>query len=705
MKQTPNFLTCPSVPSLPPADGENFDIKQNSKNGNLDSVAQPRLQTPEPRTPNPEPRSKKRSWIKWIVILVLLAAAFFLLMPAIALGRAAMSAYEAKQALTVLQADLKAGNYAAAASQAKVAQTSVESVSGALKGVGFFRDVPFIGTQVRSLQDVAAVGSSTLDSVHDLLNVAAALSDAVESGTQAIGEVDVQVASNRGWNDLTKNEKRNLLGTLQDSLPKIRLARDKIDMALAMWNAVPQERMFPFVVSALRPLSENLPIIRRAMDQSVPLLETLIPLAGYPTSKQYLVVLQNSDEMRPAGGFIGSVASVTVDAGQLDDFRFYDVYNIDNPVSGVWKEIPPEPLSKNLGVSSWFMRDANWSPDFVESASRVLDFYVRENALQNKDENPDGVIALEPGFFKELLHLIGPIQIRGKTYDEHTFMDFLEYDVEIGFLQQGISLEDRKAIMGELGSELLKKVQAMPRSDWPKLLNLLTAALREKQVMVYSKDADLQASLDSRGWSGRAKATTCDFMWVADANLAALKTDGKMVKSVSYELDARDVQNPTAKVTLNYQNTVTKVDWRYTRYRSYTRVYVPDGSQLISSQGAMQGDLLQTGGKFVPGKVDVMKELGKTVYGAFWAIEPGKTGSLSFTYSLPPSVSDCLAQNNYQLDWPKQPGADSTEINVKVLMPSTIKSAEPSEPESKWGDAAYESQADLREDREFKVKY
>lgn len=695
MKSTPNFLTCPSAPALPPADKAEFKAPQNREEKNKQDTAPDK----------PKTKIKKGKWIKGIMLLVLFGLFVFLLLPSIALGRAVVAAMEAKQSLSDLQVQLKEGDYAAAADQAKKAQMSVEAVGDALQGVGFFRDMPYVGIQVRSLQDVVAVGSSTLDSVHDLLNVATALSDAVESGAVALDKTNVDVASNRGWADLSIVEKRNLLGALQDSLPDIRLARDKIDMALALWNAIPQDRMFPFVTAALRPLSENLPVIRQAMDQSVPLLETLIPLSGYPTSKQFLVVLQNADEMRPSGGFIGSVASVTLDAGQIEDFRFYDVYNIDNPVSDVWKEIPPEPLAKNLGVGAWFMRDANWSPDFAESASKVLDFYVRENALQGKDEKPDGVIALEPGFFRELLHLIGPIQIRGKTYDERTFMDFLEYEVEIGFLQQGISLEDRKAIMGELGSEIMKKVQAMPRSEWPKLLNLLTSALREKQVMIYSKDTDLQSSLDNRQWSGRAKATVCDFMWVVDANLAALKTDGKMIKSANYEIDARNTGRPIAKVTLNYQNTVTKVDWRYTRYRSYTRVYVPDGSQFMSSQGAMQGDLLQTGGRFMPGKVDVMKELGKTVYGAFWAIEPGKSGSLSFTYSLPPSVSDCLVQNNYQLDWPKQPGADSTEINVKVLMPGTVRSADPSEPESKWGDAIYESQADLKEDRRFSAKY
>ncbi|MDD5438258.1 MAG: DUF4012 domain-containing protein [Patescibacteria group bacterium] len=687
MKQTPNLLTCPGVPELPAPKGGNLKLPE------------------KPELPKLEKSyGRKRKWIKWTVLAIVVILCILLIQPMIALGKAGFAAYEAKQAIDSLKYGLQTGDYSRAVNEAGRAKAAMEDFNQALQGVGFLRDFPFIGTQIKAVQDVSAVAVSSLDSAEDLLKVASGMAGAVETGQENLG-TDVGIASGRSWQDLSVSEKRDLLRVLQQKLPDIRLARDKIDMALALWDAVPKGRMLPVITKALSPLADMLPILRKAMDQSVPLLETAIPLAGYPEPKQYLVILQNSDEMRPAGGFIGSIANVTLDSGDIKDFIFSDVYNVDNPVSGVWKEVPPEPLAKNLGVKAWFMRDANWSPDFVESASRVLDFYKREMELQGKPDKPDGVIAIEPGFFRELLRLIGPVEIQGKTYDDRNFMDLLEYQVEMGFLQEGVKLEDRKAILGELGTRLMQKIQAMPKSDWPKLINLITQALSEKQIMIYTTDQSLQASVDRLGWSGRVKPTVCDFAWVVDANLAALKTDGKMVKSMSYELDASNPQKPVATMTLTYRNTTTQSNWRYTRYRSYTRLYVPEGSQFISSKGAMAGDLLQTGGKFVPGKVDVMKELGKTVFGAFWAIEPGKTGQLSFTYALPPSVSDCLAQNKYVLDWQKQAGNDGAELNVRILMPSVVKTADPAEPEIKWGDAVYEAQTDSQTDRSYKVKY
>jgi len=684
-KPAPNFLTCPAAAELPPP----------RESGDSSVASKP------PAGPAGKPKKKIKLFLM-IVLFALLGLAIFLIPPTYAFGKALLAGRDVKTALDTLKINLEQGDYEAAQDEAGRARAALDIFRNSLQGVGFFRDLPYVGTQVRALQDVAAVGVHSLDSLEDLLHVAVAMSDALQS---AGVKPEVGVADDRSWQDLSPQEKRGLLSALDKSLPEIRLARDKIDLALALWQDIPQDRLLPSMRQALNPVAELLPVMRLALDQSVPLLEAAIPLAGYPAPVEYLVVLQNSDEMRPSGGFIGNVGKIKIDAGEITDFQFTDVYNIDNPVSGVWNETPPEPLAKHLGVKAWFMRDANWSPDFVESASRVLDFFIRETALLGLNENPQGVVALQPEFFRRLLRLTGPISVGGQTYDHNNFMDLIEYEVEIGFLQQGIKVEDRKALINEIGIQLSQKIQALPRSEWPKLINLVSVALDEKQIMIYARDPSLQSLVDKRDWSGRAKPTVCDFLWVVDANLAALKTDGKMVKGAVYQLDARDPNKPLATLKLKYQNTTSKIDWRYTRYRSYTRVYVPEGSTFMSSSGAMQGDLLQTGGRFVPGKVDIMKELGKTVFGAFWAIESGKTGELSFTYALPAEASACLSRGEYVLDWLKQPGVDQLQMEVEILLPGRVLEADPPEADTRWGDAVYQVEADSRDDQRFKVKF
>lgn len=689
MKETPNFLTCPAACELP---------KNVQNQGTPISDEKPVMERKKRRGP---------SWKFLVFILILLLGVAGLVIPGISVVRAGLLARDAKTRLDEIKVLVAKGDYTGAQASAAAARQSLQEAKTVLNGVGFWRDMPYVGTQVRAVQDAAVVSADSLEGAEDLLAVAQQLTEALQEAQEAIPQTQLNVGTTRNYADLSKDEKRALLSALARALPQIRSARTKLDVALTLWKGIPQDRLASPLKSALEPLANLLPTLKRSLDQAVPLIETLVPLAGYPTEQHYLIALQNSDEMRPSGGFIGSIATASVDSGQLDNFQFSDVYAIDRPVEGIWKEEPPKPLADHLNVKSWFMRDANWSPDFPTSADKVLDFYIRELTTQGKTpkNNPTVFVALEPALFRSLLRLTGPITVQGVSVNEANFMDVIEEQVERKFLEQGIPVEERKGFMSAVGDELIKSLQSLPTSRWPDVLNAVTLALERKQILVYSRGADLQKAVDEHGWGGRAKPTDQDFLWVVDANLAALKTDGVMRKTASYVVDARDPQKPIATVSLKYTNQAPGFTWRYTRYRSYTRIYVPEGSALIKSSGAMLGDLLQTRGRFVAGKVDVMKDLGKTVFGGFWAIEPGKTGELSFTYSLPPSVADRLAQGDYSLDWIKQPGNDDVEMAVKLLLPNPVQKAEPPESQDKWGDANYEVVWDSLEDRRFEVGF
>jgi Protein of unknown function (DUF4012) len=717
MEHSPNFLTCPAVPELPSPKETDSSVPEVAEElqGNVNKPFIPLRPQDDPQSehepPEPKfqthvtpPKKNRKKYIpSYVILIVLILLGVLFIPPLIALGRAGYAGYQAKLSLESMQYMLEIGELESAQSEASVAQTEFTTMHKYLSGVGFWRDMPYVGTQIRGLQDTAQISAQTLDGVQDILEVAAALQEALFIATQASTQTGVHVDAAKRLQELTAEERYALLESLYRSLPEIRLARDKIDIALSMWNDLSKEQLAGPIRSALEPMTELLPVLQKSLEQGVPLIEVFVPLLGYPDPQTYVIVTQNADEIRPAGGFIGSVVAANVNAGNFDDYEFYDIYSIDNPASGVWSEIPPAPIEKHLGVTKWFMRDANWSPDFPTSAERLLDFYERERAIPLGKPAPHqtGFIALEPGFFESLLSFTGPVIVDGKTFNAANFMDVLQYEVEVA---PDITQENRKDLMGDVADEIVAKIQALPRSDWPKLLNIITTALNQKQILIYNRDPEIQSLVDARNWSGRTKPTIGDFLWVIDANLAALKTDGVMNKSIQYTLDARDFDHPRANVTLTYHNTNNQITWRYTRYRSYTRVYVPEGSQLISSSGAMSGDLTQTGGRVVPGQVDVMKELGKTVFGAFWAIEPGRTGKLAFTYELPKTAIESMLDGTYRLDWPKQPGVDNAEFNVKILFPQSIKTATPAEPQDKWGDTNYEVQAGSLFDQVFKVE-
>ncbi len=726
--QAPNFLTCPAFDELPspkpeassaippiPPPADDPIVPLAPVTPPLPVAPKPAFPlTPVPQaskiTPPPlRPAPKHHRWIKYGIALLIALVLIVTLPAAYALASAASSAKQSRDALNRAEVAAKQLDFATAKTEILTARDDLNDAHDSLQETGFWRDVPGVGTQIRALEDAASAGAQTLDGAASLMDVFAVVTNALRGasvqGTSATGELTTGIAPTRSFNDLTKEEKRDLLAKFSNALPDLRLARDKIDIALELWDRVPQNALYAPLRDALAPIADALPKLRQTLDQGVPIIETMVPLLGYPQPIHYLVLLQNADELRPGGGFIGNVGTVTVDGGDVTDFAFTDVYNIDNPSSYDWHEVPPAPIAKQLGVSAWYLRDANWSPDFPTSANRILDFYAREVALGTGKpvaDPPNAVLALEPAFFEDLLRLTGPVTVDGETYDASNFFDKIQYQVEEGFLKEGIPLEQRKDIVNKIGAAIFDKLKALPFSRWNEVTNLATQAFQRKQIMVYAQDPSVLKTLDAKRWTGRMMATNGDFLEVVDANLAALKTDGVMNKKVAYTLDATDPAHPRATVTLTYTNTNKVIDWRYTRYRSYTRIYVPDGATLISSHGAMKDDLTKTGGVVVPGQVDVTHELGKTVFGAFWAIEPGKTGTLTFTYALSPAV---VSSTTYHLDWPKQAGADHTQLTLDLSFDKTLQSAVPGEDASQFGDSRYEYTTDSLEDRTFDLTF
>jgi len=644
-------------------------------------------------------------WTLGVIFFVLIAIG----PPIVALARAGIAAQGAQTALRAAVDHVARRDMDAASLALMEARTSLTDAREALKGIGFWRDMPGIGTQVRALENAASAGASTVDAMADLFHVATDVLDAASSISAATGELVNPVEAHRSFNSLTADEKRAILARLDRSLPDIRAAQAKVTVALDRWNQIPQGQLFAPLKKAFQPVADNLPKLKRSLDEAVPLLEILIPFAGFPEPAEFLIVLQNDDEMRATGGFIGTWGILSVDGGDLKQFAFSDVYTLDNPASGVWKEVPPAPLRDRLGVAAWFFRDANWSPDFPTSAARLSDFYVREvyAGTGMKVKTPDGVIALNAPLFAGLLGVTGPITVDGVTFDANNFFEKLEYEVEQAFLQKGITQDKRKDILLKLGDVMLERLTSLPASRWPDLLDLLTRSLTDKDVQMYARNPALQERFDAFGWSGRAKPTNGDFVWVIDSNLAALKTDGIMQKRIRYTLDAKDPERPVATVTLTYSNNGPTIgtDYRYTRYRDYVRLYVPEGSELIEVNGAMRDDRYRTGGRVVPGAVDAYKELGKTVYGAFWSIEPKTTQEITFRYRLPQSVRDQLVENTYHLDIPKQSGNDDMALTLDLQFGKNIKRAMPAEESDQFGNATYLLESDLAQDREFNITF
>lgn len=586
-------------------------------------------------------------------------------------------------------ADASVRDFVATERSLVAAEQDLEAIQSGLRAMGNWREAPWIGTRIKALEQVERSGSAAVSGFRELVSVIADIQIAMTAAASVSG---ISVDQTRSYNELSREEKRALFENLNAALPRLRLAREKISIASDAWKRVPQDELFAPLRSAIVPLADRLPELDETLGQGLSLLEWLVPLSGFPTQKTYLVLLQNADELRATGGFIGNIGLITVDAGDIQRIGFEDVYALDNLVATTWKDEPPTVLTRELGVRAWFLRDSNWSPDFPQSAERLIDVYQRQTKLgRNADIRLDGVIALQPEFFRRLLALTGPLKVEDQTFTQDDFFDQLQYETQVGFHREGRPTEQRKDIVRKLGDVLISTLMSLPSSKWPEMLKIATIALDQGDMIVYAKDREVQSVLDKRRWSGRTLGTDGDYLWVIDSNLAALKTDGVMDKRVFYSVDNSDPEGPIATLKLRYTNTNRVFDWRYTRYRSYTRVYVPEGSQLLSWSGTTRDP-------------EVYRELGKQVFAGFWIIEPGKTAEQIFRYRLPARIKEQINTNEYQLLAQKQPGAERT-LTLDLRFGKNIRQAAPPEDPSEFGDDRFRYENSWIETQPFEILF
>ncbi|MBI5793577.1 hypothetical protein HZA87_00615, partial [Candidatus Uhrbacteria bacterium] len=301
----------------------------------------------------------------------------------------------------------------------------------------------------------------------------------------------------------------------------------------------------------------------------------------------------------------------------------------------------------------------------------------------------------------DLLTITGPITVGGQTFTSENMADALEYQVEYGYAQTGKPVAQRKEILADLVDEMKTRLYALPSPAWQKVFDVTQTALKQKQLLLYSTDTSVQEVIQKLGWGGVVTGGSVDTLMVVDANLASLKSDPAVVRDVAYAIRQDDSGNWIGNVSIHYKHNGT-FDWKTTRYRTYTRVYLPVGTERLSVEGSWQNDKTQnpTGAK---GAVDVDEELGLTSFGTFTSVEPGEENTLVFQFALSPQVIESIENGNYALSVIKQPGAQNNALTLDLDFDKNVAHASPSEDKGQWGDGAYRLNTILDQDLEINV--
>jgi hypothetical protein len=594
-----------------------------------------------------KPTKRTKIWTKLIVVgcgLLVLFAVLGLIsyQPG---KRAVQAAKQGKDSFIAAQASIEAQDFSAASNSLKQATDDFKEAQRDLKKLAWLRIIPVAERQYGAAYHLLTAGIEIGDALYDVTEFGRLTIEPFRSGSQ------LSLAS------LSQSDKREILRKMTEAQTMLSEAVDQTLTAEKEINKIPKTGLMKQLRESVAPIQEKLPLVKNAITEVASLSKTIPLLAGYPEQKTYLFLLENNTELRPTGGFIGTYGVLKVQDGEIETFTTDNIYNLDVPSEKFLDVKPPEPLVKYLKSTNWYLRDSNWSPDFPESAEKALWFYQQERGPVT---DFDGVIAVTPTFIESLIELTGDLQIQNITFTKENFIDTLQYQVEQGYYRQGIPESERKEVIGTLAEVLMYRILALPQSKWDDLWTTFIKDVERKQILIYLRDTELQQIIEDENWGGSVKQATGDYLLVVDANMAALKSDPGVKRQIDYDVSLNG-ESAIANLKITYTNEGT-ISWKSTRYRSFTRIYVPLGSQLISSTGFVTNDKLQNG---VPADAEAGTELEKTVFSGFIAVEPKDSNALEISYSLPKEVYRQIKAKEYSLDIQKQAGAASYPFTVK----------------------------------------
>lgn len=623
--------------------------------------------------------------LAYLVLALILLFVIFLGSQTLAIRAAVNSALDGKKNLESAAAAIRAQNFRPAILSAVAAEENFKQVGGSLALIKFSSSAkyfPGVVQELANLDYLAKTGETLARTV--------AAGAAFGSELKALIDPD----KNLTYSKLTPEEKKKILGKIYQSAPELTGIKANLDLSLYNLDQVRLSGILWPLKGRVMEIKNLLQTGSALLDQAIPLSQILPSLSGYPDKATFLVLLQNSDELRPTGGFLGTYGILEIESGDIIRFETHDIYHLDMPVSDLVKEVPPLPLKLYLNPN-WYLRDANWSPDWPTAAKEIQRFYTLENRLlPPKDQinhfagEFNGIIGITPKFVTDLLGLTGPIRLGEETFTGDNFVELLQYKVEKGYVQLGVPSWQRKEVIGDILKELKIRLLDLPSSDWPSVSAIINNNLDQKNILLSHRDPLVESLIQEQGWGGELRKTEGDYFMVVDANLASLKTDAVMSRNIKYELEERP-QGLYAKLTVNYAHR-GQPDWKTSAYKTFTRVYVPAGAKLLKAEGNL--------------KIEVFagEESGKTYFAALLNIAPGEIGRLYLEYKLPDRLKSAVAA--YHLYVQRQPGSKVEDLQVDVKLLNSISSYSPvGFSVSLIGNNQIEWETDLNNDKMFGI--
>ncbi|OGH18392.1 MAG: hypothetical protein A2868_02275 [Candidatus Levybacteria bacterium RIFCSPHIGHO2_01_FULL_40_15b] len=364
----------------------------------------------------------------------------------------------------------------------------------------------------------------------------------------------------------------------------------------------------------------------------ISLAQMLPVILGYNEERNYVLLFQNNGELRPTGGFIGSVGELKLKGGKIESFTIQDVYEYDGKLRA---HVEPHYVIRRYLQPHLYLRDSNFDPDFQNSASTSALLYNLET-----DKKIDGVIAINFEAVRRLIEEVGPIELPAykRTLDGKNTLDFLQTTIDDKFFPGSTQKKD---VLTALFNQLILKLE--DRNSFVKAARLFPKLMNEKHVLFAFNSSSIQSIFNTLGYGGTiqnervvAEGIINDFLLINEANIGVNKANINVTRLTEYQVAFEN------KIKSHVSHTLKNDDDK--EYKAYVRVFAPLGSKLTSISFDQEKQNIvpavtdfrvyeRTGFK-PPAGLEVDKDIEQRfqVFGFIVSVAPKSTKTIKVTY-------------------------------------------------------------------------
>jgi hypothetical protein len=606
-------------------------------------------------------QTRLQRWFSWVpltslrrrqLLMVLLGAAVILIVVGIAtatadVARAARDGRRGENALfaAVAQFDSAAastgddrGRLRAAKADLAEARRDFDAMHGRLSGalLAPARVTPFVRIQVRGADDMAQAGIELSAAGEHLADVA--------SGLLAPSDASVPLRDSLGRFQSLDSAAQASTAALQDALARI--------APLASY------RLIGPVASARATLFVKLPHIEQRVaggDQALRAFEDFLGAAG---SRQYLVLSQNPDEVRPTGGFIGTYGLMRAANGHVSLPEFGDMSQFLTNHPNVFVSENDAPSVFGIADSDQTLGDVNATPDWPTAAQLAVKLWQ-----QAGQPAVNGVVSITPSFLARIVGVLGPVVL--PSYGETITASNLQARVDYWAHQApGGGNVNRHEFLSELSQVVLQEALDAPASKWHALGNAAAAGFDASEAMVWFSDPTIQTAAAAHRWDHPFPAAQPGTDFLYDSEFEFVAKNGSGLHRV---FQHTVVVNPdgSGRATTTMSMTNTEPPGRYSATSAIFNIGAPDYVVAYGPSGA---------------KLDGSSDP------PYYAFEPPLAGHPAAGWLLTPAplstvrvkvawdVPHLLRQSDsnkwvYHLVFPKLPAHDGDMLRLSVVLP------------------------------------